>query len=389
MRKIFTILCAALMSVGMWAEPITVTWNNSDISGSGNSFTKDGVTITCGMNIDWDDKTFLDGGTFTTNLGNFTKIEVTAGDCGISGEGWSGSSAQKTWTGNAASVSYSGEIMGMEDGVTFVFTIEPASTPEPAKYYIVGNMNTWGVDENYEMNPNIYAETEEYFYALDLTTTSQFKVVKVENGVQSWFPEGMGNNYGQNGEITEDGEYTVYFRPNYDGGEDWFYNCIYVSKNEEEPLKVVFEANGKKKEVEVELPHTFWCDLENENGELDLIIQELYALPQGGYCDYYYDGPVATGNPAVTAGADEDANHFITISEAFEGTATVSGKYNKYTDLDEEDFTYTLTISIKDTSTAVENVQTNQVQSTKILRDGMLLIEKNGVLYNVMGTQVR
>ena len=129
MRKILTFLFAALMSAGMWAEPITVTWNNDDISGSGNSFTKDGVTLTCGMNIDWDDKTFLDGGTFTTNLGNFTKIEVTAGDCGISGEGWSGSSAQKTWTGNAASVSYSGEIMGMEDGVTFVFTIEPAGEP--------------------------------------------------------------------------------------------------------------------------------------------------------------------------------------------------------------------------------------------------------------------
>ncbi len=129
MRKIFTFLFAALMSVGMWAEPITVTWNNDDISGSGNSFTKDGVTLTCGMNIDWDDKTFLAGGTFTTNLGNFTNIVVTAGDCGISGEGWSGSSAQKTWTGNAASVSYSGEIMGIVDGVTFVFTIEPAGEP--------------------------------------------------------------------------------------------------------------------------------------------------------------------------------------------------------------------------------------------------------------------
>ena len=141
MRKILTFLCATLMSVGMWAEPITVTWNNDDISGSGNSFTKDGVTLTCGMNIDWDDKTFLDGGTFTTNLGNFTKIEVTAGDCGISGEGWSGSSAQKTWTGNAASVSYSGEIMSMDMAVTFVFTIEDgepgeAQEPDPTVMFI-------------------------------------------------------------------------------------------------------------------------------------------------------------------------------------------------------------------------------------------------------------
>jgi len=41
------------------------------------------------------------------------------------------------------------------------------------------------------------------------------------------------------------------------------------------------------------------------------------------------------------------------------------------------------------TPTAVENVQTNEVQASKILRDGMLLIEKNGKLYDITGTQVR
>ena len=33
------------------APPITVTWNNDDITGSGNSFSKDGVTITAERNI--------------------------------------------------------------------------------------------------------------------------------------------------------------------------------------------------------------------------------------------------------------------------------------------------------------------------------------------------
>ena len=42
-----------------------------------------------------------------------------------------------------------------------------------------------------------------------------------------------------------------------------------------------------------------------------------------------------------------------------------------------------------DTPTAVENVQTNHVQATKILRDGQLLIEKDGKTYNVVGTVVR
>ena len=40
-------------------------------------------------------------------------------------------------------------------------------------------------------------------------------------------------------------------------------------------------------------------------------------------------------------------------------------------------------------TTAVENVQTNQLQSTKVIRDGQLLIEKNGKIYNVQGAEVK
>ena len=104
-------------------DPITVTWNNDDITGSGNSFTKDGVTITAGS-IDFFGKDFMGDGTFTTTLGNFTKIEVTAYQVSVSGTGWSGS----TWTGNASSVSFVGDIFGMDAGNTkFVFTIEPTN----------------------------------------------------------------------------------------------------------------------------------------------------------------------------------------------------------------------------------------------------------------------
>ena len=49
MRKIFTFLCAALMSVGMFAET-TVTWDSNTISSislrDAGQFTKDGVTLT-------------------------------------------------------------------------------------------------------------------------------------------------------------------------------------------------------------------------------------------------------------------------------------------------------------------------------------------------------
>ena len=110
------------------APPITVTWNNDDITGSGNSFSKDGVTITAGS-IDFDEKNFEENGTFTTTLGNFTKIEVVAtnGFCDVSGTGWSGNSDKRTWTGNASSVSFSGDIYGDGNGIKFVFTIEPTN----------------------------------------------------------------------------------------------------------------------------------------------------------------------------------------------------------------------------------------------------------------------
>ena len=105
------------------AGPTTVTWNGADITGSGNSFTKDGVTITAD-DIEFADKNFYGPGTFTTTLGNFTKIEVTTEGWYASGTGWSG----KTWTGNASSVSFSGDIMGYGGGnLKFVFTIEPTN----------------------------------------------------------------------------------------------------------------------------------------------------------------------------------------------------------------------------------------------------------------------
>ena len=100
----------------------------------------------------------------------------------------------------------------------------------PVPYYIVGNMTDWAVNESYRMTRNEAAEGEEYMFTMDLTTTSQFKVVKVDGENLTWYPDGMGNNYGENGEITADESYTIYFRPNADGGDDWFYNVIYAVK---------------------------------------------------------------------------------------------------------------------------------------------------------------
>ena len=286
MRKLFTFLFAALMSVGMWAEPITVTWNSYDMPSSGSSFTKDGVTLTC----DIDDSDLYGPGTFTTDLGNFTKIEVTAYQACIieATGGWSGNTDQMTWTGNAASVSWDGSIYGFSSDVTIVFTIEPASTPEP-----------------------------------------------------------------------EPAEVTV-----------------------------VFAANNKTVERTVTLPHTFKCSWDNGMDgpdELDIIIHELYN-------DYYYcnSNMNASGSDQVEVGTEEaPKNDYITIKGVFEGTATVTGDYFDWITGEEGAHNYSITISIKGGETAVDNIQIDKAQSTKLIRNGMLLIERNGKLYNATGAEVK
>ena len=103
-----------------------VTINQSDWAGWNPSFTKDGVTVSAGM-IDPEDGNLMDGGTFSTTLGNFTKIVVTAADCEASGTGWSGNHSSMTWAGTPAStVSFSGEFMGLGmTQTTIVCTIVP------------------------------------------------------------------------------------------------------------------------------------------------------------------------------------------------------------------------------------------------------------------------
>ena len=286
MRKLFTFLFAALMSVGMWAEPITVTWNSYDMPSSGSSFTKDGVTLTC----DIDDSDLYGPGTFTTDLGNFTQIVVSAYQACIieATGGWSGNTDQMTWTGNAASVSWDGSIYGFSSDVTIVFTIEPASTPEP-----------------------------------------------------------------------EPAEVTV-----------------------------VFAANNKTVERTVTLPHTFKCSWDNGMDgpdELDIIIHELYN-------DYYYcnSNMNASGSDQVEVGTEEaPKNDYITIKGVFEGTATVTGDYFDWITGEEGAHNYSITISIKGGETAVDNIQIDKAQSTKLIRNGMLLIERNGKLYNATGAEVK
>ena len=108
-RKIFALFFALAASIGLsWAT--TVTWDNSTLSSiyksDGESFTKDGVTVTVldGM-IDgefgewkgYDNNAFK----FSTSLGNFTRIEITGNIRELVGSGWTETSPGAVWTGDA------------------------------------------------------------------------------------------------------------------------------------------------------------------------------------------------------------------------------------------------------------------------------------------------
>ena len=104
-------------------------------------------------------------------------------------------------------------------------------------YYLVGTMTNWaedGVKEEYKLTLNEAADEgiEEYMITLDFAAGDEFKIVK--NGeTLVWYPSA------ENYTVTEAGSYTVYFRPNGDGGSDWFYNVIYALNNTTTGLRFV------------------------------------------------------------------------------------------------------------------------------------------------------
>ena len=124
----------------------------------------------------------------------------------------------------------------------------------PIEYYLVGTFNMEGEnwvlgDENYKLTKNEEATGEEYSITVALPANTELKVWK---NTDVWFPAGAGNFT-----INDAGTYTIYFRPNADGGDDWYQNCIYaqwvhgaVTLNEEEDnTNILTDWNGREADV--------------------------------------------------------------------------------------------------------------------------------------------
>ena len=139
--------------------------------------------------------------------------------------------------------------------MTLALLITAATGAWAADYYVVGNFTNWSTNPAYKMTLNTECtSTTEYILTLDLAADAQFKVVKDDDGQgQTWYPDGMGNAYGENGELKGAGKYTVYFRPNGDGNQDWFYGVMNVAAAESAPASII-TVNDAKTEASFEMP---------------------------------------------------------------------------------------------------------------------------------------
>ncbi len=123
-----------------------------------------------------------------------------------------------------------GGVVGESQTANLVFADGETYDMVSPGYYIAGNMTSWELNKDYKMTKNESADADEYMkIAIPLQTSNQFKVVKTTDGtnIATWYPS-EGDNYGENGEITEDGTYDIYFRP--EGKSGWFGNYIYVAQ---------------------------------------------------------------------------------------------------------------------------------------------------------------
>ena len=363
MKKIFTFLCAALMSVGMFAATV-VTITEADFPKSGTSFTKDGVTVSAGS-IDGSLGNLKNGGSFSTTLGNFTQIEVTAADVHtLGGEGWSGNMQKMTWTGNASSVSFSGNIMGMGQGTTLKFTI---AEPTVAVTGVTLNQNEAQMTVGGEtltltatVNPNNATDQSVSW------STSDANVATVENGVVTAVAAG-------NATITvttTDGSFTA--------------TCaVTVTAPEPEPATIVVTITDS------DFPA--WGESCTKDG-----VTISAEMIDGIYGNISGPGSFSTtlGNFTQIEVNAMDVNisgeGWSGNSEKMTWTGNASSvSFTGDINGEEEGVTLKFTIEPSGGATAVESIQPSAVSSQKVIRNGMLLIERDGVVYNVMGARVK
>ena len=119
---------------------------------------------------------------------------------------------------------------GIKDGAHWA-VLNEKDTAETTKYkvhavptyYLVGTMTSWGTTGASVFVP-IKNDSKKEEYKLSAKDLSATDSIKVYSSDDTWYPNGMNNEF----EISSNGTYDIYFRPNGDGNADWHESYFYA-----------------------------------------------------------------------------------------------------------------------------------------------------------------
>lgn len=312
----------------------------------------------------------------------------------------------------------------------------PSAEPELENgYYLVGTMNEWQVEAEYKLVLNEQADDTEYMYDITFAEEDRFKVVEYQNGNWTWHP-GEGDGYVIDADHV--GEATVYFRPNgKQGDESWYYTIIYVAMKEEpQPTdwsEVLFVEAVTADDIEANatfglLDSEFSISITDPDNKMSIDANPCRFGTAEGYKSYSHR--LKTGGKssssknymtanipaagylriAVRTGKNEDITRNLVITqsdtlynnvvkeedaiEVIEGESTV--KVYPYITVPVVAGTVKLSyptnglnfyaFGFKASGTTAINNTAAEMKAVKMIENGQLVIIKNGVRYNVMGT---
>ena len=184
-------------------------------------------------------------------------------------------------------------------------------------YYLVGNFNSWETQDNYKFVANPTTDGE-YMITVNLAQGDELKAIHFDAsvGTKTWYPSNV-INY----KVSETGNYTVYFRPDNSGTDDWYANCIYLAKNADAPavFSLTAEPNVYGSTVTFKLGGIMETTTAKEGEPVTIFIQP------GNYVAVDQVTAVATAN-ASDANAPSQSN-----SPALEKEITITEVEGVYT----------------------------------------------------------
>ena len=338
MKKIFSLFAAVLFAGSMMAvnftlssadavtvDGVTVTFAKGDGSNppawytnglrlyANNTVTVSSESAITAITFNWQQQGTKAFNTATASVGEYTHPEAA-------GEG--------KWTGSANSVTFTLGASGQLLLNTFTVTLDEGVEPvEPTMdYYVAGSMTNWGPMAAYKLAANP-ANEGEYMGEFTFAANDEFKVgysdgTTIES--TNYFPNGIDNNY----VITEAGDYTVYFRPDGQGGEDWHEGYINAVKVE---TPVLADPTNCAEAAEAALSVAANNELYNDGKEYSITgyvtaIQTAYSSQYNNISFWMADaadgGNVIQAYRAACASAEE--------APAVGDKVTVTGKLTKY-----------------------------------------------------------